>query len=266
VALTAHVAVVATASGVTTSELTRTSAAVQKQVARDFGPVWGVQATVDAFASLDDVPLGYWPVIVADDIGADAGGFHQDRQGQPYALVKHEAGWQLAVSHETLEMLADPFGNRTVAAPSVKPGQGRVRYLVEVCDPCEATQYGYTVNGVTVSDFYTPHFFDSATNPATRYSFTGAVKAPRTILRGGYMSWTDPASGHLWQQVWFGSRKQFRDLGPASARRRSLREEVDRLTPRPATAPSREARAAERELARASQAWAAELREDVAGL
>ena len=46
------------------SDITRVAAALQKQVARDFGPVWDVKATVDAFAKLDDVPLGYWPILV----------------------------------------------------------------------------------------------------------------------------------------------------------------------------------------------------------
>ena len=29
---------------------------------RDFGPLWGVLATVDADFSLEDVPVGYLPI------------------------------------------------------------------------------------------------------------------------------------------------------------------------------------------------------------
>ena len=71
------------------------------------------------------------------------------------------------------------------------------------------------MNGLLLSDFYTPHFFDPVKNTATRYSFTGAITAPRTILRGGYLSWMDPASEHMWQQVWFGATKQFREATSA---------------------------------------------------
>src|SRR5262249_41514770 len=153
--LISHVALVSKAKGISQTALSRVASAIQKQVLRDFGPMWKVSASVDSFPHLEDVPLGAWPVVILDDLDADALGYHQDRNGQPYALVKHTSGWEQTVSHEVLEMLADPFGNRVVAAQSVRPGQGRVRYLLEVCDPSEDAQYGYTVNGLLLSDFYT---------------------------------------------------------------------------------------------------------------
>ena len=64
-----QLALVSEAADISFSDLTRTSAALQKQATRDFGPVWEVQATADAFDRLEDVPLGYWPIIVRDDIG-----------------------------------------------------------------------------------------------------------------------------------------------------------------------------------------------------
>lgn len=42
--------------GITMSNLTRVAAALQKQVTRDFGPIWEIDATVDAFERLEDVP------------------------------------------------------------------------------------------------------------------------------------------------------------------------------------------------------------------
>ena len=78
--------------------------------------------------------------------------------------------------------------------------QRRVRYLVEVCDPSEAGAFGYSVNGVMVSDFYTPDFFDPVPVSSVRYSFTGAIKAPRTVLKDGYISWHDPITNH-WMQL-----------------------------------------------------------------
>src|SRR5712671_6814894 len=123
-----HVALVSESQNITVSNLTQVSAAVQKQVARDFAPIWGVQATVDPFAALEDVPIGYWPVIVQDDVKDLAGGgVHLDDQGQPFALVEYDTEWSLTASHECLEMLADPFGNRLVAGRSLKTGQGRVQ-------------------------------------------------------------------------------------------------------------------------------------------
>lgn len=45
---------------------------LRRQGAHDLGPIWGLDATVDAFPRLDDVPVGYWPMTVRDDIGVRA--------------------------------------------------------------------------------------------------------------------------------------------------------------------------------------------------
>src|SRR4051812_23950302 len=86
--LTRYVALVSESKGVTFQELAPVSAAIDKQVQRDFAPIWDISATVNAFARLEDVPIDAWPVIVRDDIGfPGAAGIHLDKDGQPYALV-----------------------------------------------------------------------------------------------------------------------------------------------------------------------------------
>src|SRR6266480_3227265 len=234
--LNRNLALVGDTEKITPAQLTKVGAALQKQATRDFGPLWGVEANVSAFAKLEDIPTDYWPVIVSDDINTPgAAGVPEDKNGQPFALVQFSDTWSLTASHETLEMLADPFGNRLVAGKSPKPGQGRVNFLVEVCDPCEDQQLAYTVNGVTVSDFYTPHFFDPIAESNVRYSYTGALKGPRKILHGGYLSWGVPETNEWFQMVWFDTAKPvFRSLGVLSAKiTGSLRATIDRLTPTP---------------------------------
>ncbi|MGR4878324.1 hypothetical protein ACIPUC_02660 [Streptomyces sp. LARHCF249] len=214
---------------ITPSQLTRVAAALQKQASRDFGPLWQVEATVDAFDSLDDVPVGYWPLIVVDDVPG-AAGYHTDQNGQPYSLIEFGTSWSLTASHEMLEMLVDPFGDQLVAGPSPHPDQGRVEFLVEVADPSEAAEFGYTVNGMLVSDFFTQRFYDPVTVEGVRYSFGGHIKAPRQVLRGGYISWREPVSGEWWQQTWFkGSQPKFRNLGRLTGSR-SIREAIDAKT------------------------------------
>lgn len=232
--LNRNLALVADTKKITPSQLTKVAAALQKQATRDFGPLWDIQANVSGFARLQDVPTDYWPVIVRDDIKTPgAAGVHEDKNRQPFALVQFSDAWSLTASHETLEMLADPFGNRLVAGKSPKRAQGRVNFLVEVCDPCEDQQFAYTVNGVTVSDFYTPHFFDPVAESSVRYSYTGAVKGPRTILQGGYLSWGVPETNEWFQMTWFDTAKPvFRSLGVLSGTG-SLRATIDRLTPTP---------------------------------
>jgi hypothetical protein len=111
-------------------------------------------------------------------------------------------------------MLADPFGNRLHAADSIKADQGTVEYLVEVCDPSEAVEFTYRINGVVVSDFYRPSFFDPVSNGRVPYSFTGGITKPLEVLKGGYLSWRDPSTKHWWQQRWFDTAAPtFHDLG-----------------------------------------------------
>ncbi len=212
-------------------EILRIAGALQKQVTRDFSPIWDVKATVDGYASLHQVPLGYWPVIIMQEVEG-AAGYHIDKNGQPFAVVQAGDSWSLTASHEVLEMLADPFGNRLIAGPSPKKGQGRVEFLVEVCDPSEDEEFAYTVNDVLVSDFYTPHYFDPAAQDGVRYSFNSKVSRPREVPRGGYLSWHEPVTDHWWQETFFdGTKSKFNDLGVQDRSNGSLREMIDRLTP-----------------------------------
>ena len=229
-----QLALVSQSRRVGTDDLLKVSAPLQKQASRDLAPVWEISATVDAFAKLEDVPLGYWPLIVMDDIGVDAAGVHEDKDGQPFALISASDKldeWSLTASHEMLEMLVDPFGNRLVASDSPKEGQGRVSVLVEVCDPSESPENAYTANGVLVSDFYTPNYLDPVVAAGVRYSYTGAITEPRQILRGGYLSWVDSTDNHWWQETWFdGNGPAFRDIGPLDQKAGSLRAQIDRIT------------------------------------
>ena len=258
-ALVRQLALVSESQQIPAGDVQRVSAALQKQVSRDLAPIWDICATVDSFDRLEDVPVGYWPIILRDDIGVKgASGVHEDDNGQPFALVTASASldeWSLTASHEALEMLVDPFGNRLVAGDSPKDDQGRVSFLVEVSDPSEATEFAYSSNGILVSDFYTPRFFDPVKAPGVLYSFTGAITEPRKVLKGGYLSWLEPVSGHWWQQIWFdGAGRTFRDLGKINAKAHgNLRAAIDRVS----MIDSLKALAGERHAAKASGLTAA---------
>ena len=216
------------------------AAALQKQLTRDFRPIWETSATVNAFDLLEDVPTGYWPIIIRDDIQVPgAAGIHLDANKEPFGLVQFSNTWTLTTSHEILEMLVDPMGIHLRAGNSIKSDQGRVQYLVEVCDPSEAAEFGYLVNGVLVSDFYTPDFFLPITASNVRYSFSGAIKKPRSILKGGYISWLNPATDEWWQQTWFtGANPKFVNLGQLVAAKGSYRTQIDQITMKSRTKPS----------------------------
>lgn len=228
-----HLALVVESPKVSPRTIKEVAAAVQRQLTRDLAPVWNVQATIDAFVSLDHVPPGYWPIIVRDDLpGIESVGMHLDRDGQPFALVELSPTWSLTVSHEALEMVTDPWGNRTVPGGSPRRGQGLVEILVEICDPVGGARWAYTVNGYLVSDFYTPSFFDPVGAAGVRYSFTGALRRPRHVLPGGYLSWRDPVTDQWWQCDRIRQeRLSFKNLGRLDEDGRPLRERVDERSP-----------------------------------
>ena len=268
-ALTEHVAIVSIAPEVPTRDLLLVTAAVQKQVTRDFTPLWGIAATVDAFEDLASVPSDYRPVILFGDLSDlpgqlaprigerqaqavvdvlesdDIAGIHLAAiTRQPFALASVAGVWPVTVSHETLEMLADPYGNRLVAAAHPLNRAKRVNYLLEVCDPCLATYY--TVNGLPVSDFYTPRYFDPVRAESVRYSYTGAIEEPLEILPGGYLSWIDPLDSALYQLEAGGQPILLKSEAELAASRTSLRTVVDSdpRTPRAGVGPIRQAASA----------------------
>jgi hypothetical protein len=216
------------------------AAALNLQVTRDLPQFWNVTATVLYLANPAKVPSGVWPVQLVANLPPNEGGFHLNKHNQPYARVlasESSDGWTVAASHEVIEMLVDPYGNRLQSSRSIDIVDGKIQdgpseyeYLVEACDPCEADGFSYSIQGVVVSDFITPHFYDPITVPGTRYSFTGAIKSPRQILPGGYISWIDPQSEE-WQQLQFIDPKappKIVKLGPASGK--SLREWIHTVT------------------------------------
>jgi hypothetical protein len=211
------------------AELTSVSAALQKQISRDVAPIWGVQATVDVFPTLEAVPVGYWPLIVVED--APGAGTHLDRSGQPVALVEAGATWSLAASHESIEMLIDPAGNELRAGDATDGSNARVEYLLEVCDPCQDVDCAYTVNGVLVSDFFTPSYLDPSGTTGARYSFSGRIKKPRDVLPGGYLTWRDPRDGHWYQVRNRGGARHVTDLGPIAPSASGFRQPLHAAGP-----------------------------------
>jgi hypothetical protein len=247
-ALIRQVALVSTVSQVSSATVMQISAALQKQATRDLGPIWEVSATVDAFEELGQVPVGTWPIIIGGDIPPGAGGFHTDENGQPFSLIRPSDDIGVlcqTCSHEMIEMLVDPFGSRFVPGDSPMPEQGRVNFLVEACDPSEAAEFGYTINNLLVSDFYTPNYFDPVQSAGVRYSYTGAITGPRQVLQGGYLSWLEPISKHYFQEQRFNpGEPNFVDLGAPTDASLAPREFIDRMTDRDTQAALKPGRAA----------------------
>lgn len=183
--------------------------ALQIQVTRDFAPIWGIDADL-TFVPLGGNPVqdGWWLSLLDNSDQAQALGYHDlTNLGFPLgkAFIKTDIdanpSWTNTVSHELLEMLADPEINRTIL---VYQSDGSKRlYAYEDCDACEDDTLGYSINGVLVSDFVTPQWFvpQSTIFPGVKYDFQGHVTAPFQILAGGYIGVLDVQTSGQWTQI-----------------------------------------------------------------
>lgn len=221
------------------NDVRRAVSALNKQILRDFSPIWGVSAAVD-FTAPDAVLPGRWVIGLVDENTQTAfSAIHGWAGNLPCALVEHSLTWTISLSHECLEMLADPFGQTRVPGYSLdKDRPGRVQFLVEVCDPCQSDQHAYMVDGVLMSDFYTPNYFDPVYAPGVRYCFNGgdgekkppSILHPRNVPQGGYLTWMETDTGLWWQFDNMGSGPVIRQVkAPDGA---LARMDVDRLTMR----------------------------------
>lgn len=177
---------------VTDQQLAQILPALQAQVTEDFAPVWNLNADL----SLGSPPPGAWTLTVNDESDTPGAiGYHdvcdRDGHGRPcgYASAVTAADSDLplsqVISHELLEMLADPMTSTFVKV-------GTRFYIQEVCDSPESLDYAYQRDGVVLSDFVTPAFFRPG--HVGPYDFTGHIEKPLQVLPGGYISW--------WQNGW----------------------------------------------------------------
>lgn len=182
--------------------------ALQKQVSNDFRPPWGIDAKLNFIPGNATPPEGTWWLSILDDSDqAGALGYHDlTPDGLPIGKVfagtdlKYGYTWSVTASHELLEMLADPNINLTVFLQN-KDTAGTL-YAYEVCDACEADQYGYDVNGVKVSDFVFPAWFeDFRGKGSAQFDQQSQIQTPLQLLPGGYIGAFDVSSGSGWHQV-----------------------------------------------------------------
>lgn len=174
----------------------------QKQVSIDFKDAWDLDATLTFLAKDSPVPKNEALIVTLDSSDqAGALGYHDvqasgDPIGKVFAGTTMQYGgkWSVTFSHELLELLADPFINLL----AFNDRQGRI-YAYEVCDAVEADGLGYLIDGVPVSDFVLPRYFDEHVR-AGRLSCRGNVTQPFQLAAGGYMSYLDLRSGQ-WKQI-----------------------------------------------------------------
>jgi hypothetical protein len=172
---------------------------LQKQVTDDFRAYWDLDCTLTFLANDQPLVAGWWQIVIVDNPDhAGALGYHELTScGTPLGKIFGKldlntgASWTVTLSHELLEMLADPWINWCAVGSNGK------LYALEVCDAVEADELGYEIGGVLVSDFVTPAWFEPTC--AGYLDFKRHLSKELELAPGGYISILDPRRG--WTQV-----------------------------------------------------------------
>jgi len=225
------IAVVNKSSVIRDGEVEAVVAPLQTQVRRDFAPVWGVDADLSFCPQGQTPPPGTWQILVLDDSDrAGDLGYHDLTddgfpQGKVFARtdINSNSAWTVSASHEVLEMLADPDINLYALWRS---GNEFSFYSYEVCDPCNLDEYGYEIDGILVSDFVYPAWFEYwRAKDSTQFDYQKLIHEPFEVLpraliyiyeisyNNGWMQQCGPdTEGNYQDRARVGSRRERRSL------------------------------------------------------
>lgn len=225
---------------VSAADLQAAVAAIGIQVSQHFQPEWGMTAALQGTAaSIGDHTVkirgNHDAIIYLGDSSQDptrgvanALGYHSDvYPGVPYGFVyldicaDYGEQWTCTLSHEVLELLADPQANRTVTGTSPN-GQGTVNYDLEVCDPTQGDSYN--IGDINVSNFVGRAYF-KMTGGSGKTNHLNLDLQAFGVRPGGYLQYEDSTGAHQIQGAKYRTSKRMLEgkalmgLGRRNARR-----------------------------------------------
>lgn len=226
-----RVAVLNHSSTVTDDEARAAVVALQTQVHRDFAPIWGIDAELTLVEKGAEPGPGSWWLVMEDS--SDYPGvvaYHTlTSEGLPQVKISvanaKQAGWAwtMAASHDLLEMLVNPRLNLTVFVADDSGTAGRL-YVREICDPVSSPELAYKIDGVVVSNFIYPTWFDSFRKKgSTQFDHGTHLSAPLQRGPNGYMTVFDVQSGSGWRQI-FGQAPKPKATTKPSAKKRAKKK------------------------------------------
>lgn len=234
------ICIVNTSTTIPKAEFSSVVKAIQKQVRNDFAPAWGMTATLKQVAAkskgAQDPDLNVADVIIyVGELGDDpqtvddALGYHSmNYKGVPYGFVfvdiSAQVGepWSVTLSHEVLELIADPYVNLLVVGPHPRTKNQQALYAYEVCDPVQSDTYA--IDGIEVSNFVTPLYFaDGELDIVPTTNFQNVSLKRFGVAAGGYLSYFDLKTG-AWANVFGrGASKRTKAKARAKNARRMMR-------------------------------------------
>lgn len=166
-------------------------AALQKAVDNDFGPSWNVSAKlVQVPKDSEPDPDAWWMVLMDYSDQQGALGYHYDLTpsdlpiGKVFVKTCMDNGdtWETCLGHELYEALVDPYINDVIQVENLL-------YAKEVADAVEAQSY--EIDGVPMTNFITPLWFQSDAPADSAYDFLCNLDAPLELAPGGYIGVMD---------------------------------------------------------------------------
>jgi len=194
-------------------EVQRVIRAVNRQIRDDFEPYWSLGATLRLEGKSTNKPgkirlpdmRGDAVLYLWDDVDVDdALGYHySNNAGIPFGFVFTELvkqldeEWSATLSHEALELIADPQVNLLVSGPHPADGH-TVFHWYEMSDAVQAETY--ECDGIQVSNFVLPLYFTPDAERGSRNDFLGRKHDGVTLQSfginpGGYIGFFDPKLG-----------------------------------------------------------------------
>lgn len=194
----------------TDQQIQTAMAALQIQLDRDWQAAWGTTATLVFANANQSLPAGSWPIYIMDTSDVKGAlGYHDELpSGTPYGKIfakddmTYGYNWTVTLSHELLEMMLDPYINLSVFNQTSNTA-GTI-YAYEACDACEADNLGYQINGIQVSDFVWPAWFDTTISnyAGKRFDQQQHLTAPFQLYSGGYIGvFPVPNNGTGWSSI-----------------------------------------------------------------
>ncbi len=195
-------------------EIQRALRAINRQIHEDFEPYWSLGATLRLEGKSGKQPSkqsmadmrGDAVIYLWDKVDVhDALGYHdRNNRGISYGFVftqlSQQLGesWTVTLSHEALELIADPEVNLLVMGPHPADPNRDVFHWYEMSDAVQAETY--LIDEVEVSNFLLPLYFTGGEELGGRNDFLGRSYNGKTLRSfgvnpGGYLGFFDPQLG-----------------------------------------------------------------------
>jgi hypothetical protein len=186
----------------------RAVAALRTQLRDHFAPAWGKGADLRYVARGAKPRAEAWQLVLLDQRDANYGFHELTRTGLPLGKVfvreanQTRLGWTCTASHELLELLVNP--DTTFGVLVEDRSLGPRIYSYEVCDPVQDDRFGYEIDGVPVSDFVYPAWFEPWRGRGTvRFDHAEKLRSPFQVPSACYAMFYD-IEKRIWLDNWGG--------------------------------------------------------------